>query len=54
MRILQKFKKTSHMKAEIREFCIQTIRFENFLENARASLDLFEDGREKALGEYIF
>jgi hypothetical protein len=51
---LDKLKKITHREPEIRDFCIQTIRFKKFLENARAMLDLFEDGREKALGEYIF
>lgn len=54
MNILEKFKKSSHKEPGIRHFCIQTIRFKKFLENARALLDLFDDGREKALGEYIF
>ncbi|MBI9090542.1 MAG: hypothetical protein JEZ12_15100 [Desulfobacterium sp.] len=54
MNILKKMKKIGHKESEIRDFCIQTIRFKKFLENARALLDLFEDGREKALGEYIF
>ena len=54
MSILEKLKKISHKEPEIRGFCIQTIRFKKFLENARALLDLFEDGREKVLGEYIF
>jgi len=51
---LDKLKKITHREPEIRDFCIQTIRFKKFLENARAMLDLIEDGREKALGEYIF
>lgn len=54
MSILEKLKKIGHKEPEIRQFCIQTIRFKKFLENARALLDLFNDGREKALGEYIF
>jgi hypothetical protein len=54
MSILEKLKKIGHKEPEIRSFCIQTIRFKKFLENARALLDLFNDGREKALGEYIF
>ena len=54
MRILDKLKKISHKEPGIRDFCIQTIRFKKFLENARALLDFFEDGREKAHGEYIF
>ncbi len=54
MSILEKLKKISHKEPGIRQFCIQTIRFKKFLENARALLDLFNDGREKALGEYIF
>jgi len=54
MTILEKIKKIRHKEPEIRQFCIQTIRFKKFLENARALLDLFEDGREKAFGEYIF
>jgi len=54
MTILEKLKKISQKKPEIRHFCIQTIRFKKFLENARALLDLFDDGREKVLGEYIF
>ena len=36
------------------EFCVQTIRFNKFLENARSLLDLFADGLEKLTGEYIF
>jgi len=54
MTILEKLKKISHKEPGIKNFCIQTIRFKKFLENARALLDFFEDGREKALGEYIF
>lgn len=54
MNILKKIKKIRHKEPGIREFCIQTIRFKKFLENARALLDLFDDGREKNLGEYIF
>lgn len=54
MNILEKLKKISHKEPELRNFCIQTIRFKKLLENGRALLDLFEDGREKYLGEYIF
>ncbi|MDA3896526.1 MAG: hypothetical protein PF482_10300, partial [Desulfobacteraceae bacterium] len=54
MSILEKLKKISRKEPEIRHFCIQTIRFKKFLENARVLLDLFNDGREKVLGEYIF
>jgi hypothetical protein len=54
MSILEKLKKISHRETGIRDFCIQTIRFKKFLENARSLLDLFEDGREKFWGEYIF
>jgi len=54
MRILDKLKKISHRETGVRDFCIQTIRFKKFLENARALLDFFEDGREKVHGEYIF
>jgi hypothetical protein len=54
MSILEKLKKISHKEPGIRQFCTQTIRFKKFLENARALLDLFNDGREKVLGEYIF
>lgn len=54
MHILEKLKKISRREPEIRAFCIQTIRFKKFLENARALLDLFKDGREKAVEDYIF
>jgi len=54
MTILEKLKKISHKEPGIRNFCIQTIRFKKFLENALSLLDLFDDGHEKALGEYIF
>lgn len=54
MSLLGKLKKIGHRETGIRDFCIQTIRFKKFLENARALLDLFADGREKVLGEYIF
>ncbi len=54
MNILKKLKTIRHKESGIKEFCIQTIRFKKFLENARALLDLFDDGREKALGDYIF
>ncbi len=54
MTILEKLKKISHKEPGIRHFCIQTIRFKKFLENARGLLDLFDDGSEKVLGEYIF
>ena len=51
MGILNKFKKSSHRDTAIRNFCIQTVRFKKFLENARALLDLFEDGRRKRRDE---
>ncbi len=54
MQLLEKLKKLGHKNTGIRDFCIQTIRFKKFLENARSLLDLFEDGREKFTGEYIF
>lgn len=54
MNILDKIKKISQKEPILRQFCIQTIRFKKFLENARALLDLSEDGREKFFGEYIF
>jgi len=54
MSIVSKLKKISHRETGVREFCLQTIRFKKFLENARGLLDLFADGREKVLGEYIF
>lgn len=54
MNILEKLKQITHKEPELKTFCIQTIRFKQFLENARALLDIFEDGREKYLGEYIF
>lgn len=54
MNILEKLRKITHKEPGLRAFCVQTIRFKKFLENARALLDLFEDGREKYLGEYIF
>jgi len=54
MGILEKLKRTSARETGIRDFCIQTIRFKKFLENARSLLDGFEDGREKFFGEYIF
>ncbi|MBF0232016.1 MAG: hypothetical protein HQK65_03140 [Desulfamplus sp.] len=54
MNILDTLKKITHKEPDLRTFCIHTIRFKKFLENARALLDLFEDGREKYLGEYIF
>lgn len=54
MSLMEKLKKIGHRETGIRDFCIQTIRFKKFLENARALLDLFADGREKVLGEYIF
>lgn len=53
MNILKKLKKISHKNTGLREFCLETIRFNKFLENARILLDLFADGREKVLGEYI-
>lgn len=37
----------------ITDFHLETIRFRKMLENARALLDLFEDGHEKMAGEYI-
>ncbi|MEZ4549785.1 MAG: hypothetical protein R2860_05855 [Desulfobacterales bacterium] len=54
MGILEKLKRRSATESGIRDFCIQTIRFKKFLENARSLLDCFEDGREKFFGEYIF
>jgi len=51
---MKKLKKIGHKDTEIRDFCLRTIRFKKFLENARALLNLFADGREKVLGEYIF
>jgi hypothetical protein len=40
-------------QAGITDFHLETIRFRKLLENARALLDLFEDGHEKMAGEYI-
>ena len=54
MRILERLKKMGQKEPEIRQFCLQTIRFKQFLQNARALFALFDDGREKSLGEYIF
>ena len=54
MTMLKKLKKIGRRETGIRDFCIRTIRFKKFLENARALLDFFADGREKVLGEYIF
>lgn len=54
MTLLEKFKKITRKEPEIRNFCIQVLRFKKFLENARALLDLFADGREKAEEDYIF
>ena len=53
MGILEKLKIVREKDPEMTGFCIQTIRFAKLLENARALLDLFEDGNEKLLGEYI-
>jgi hypothetical protein len=53
MTILKKSDRIWHKDTEIRNFCIQTIRFKKLLENATALLDLFEDGNEKLTGEYI-
>ncbi len=53
MNILEKLKITGHKSPGLRDFCMETIRFKKFLENARSLLDLFEDGNEKMLGEYI-
>ncbi len=54
MALLGKNKKIRQEQTAVRSFCLQTIRFNKFLENARALLDLFADGREKLVGEYIF
>jgi len=54
MTMLDRLKKIGRRETDIRDFCIQTIRFQKFLENARALLDFLADGREKVLGEYIF
>ena len=54
MSIVEKLRKTGRREQEVRAFCLQTIRFKKLLENARAVLDLFADGREKVRGEYIF
>jgi len=53
MNILEKLKIVKHKNPDIIDFCIETIRFRKLLENAQALLDLFEDGYEKILGEYI-
>lgn len=54
MGVLKKMTKSGYRETEIRNFCIQTLRFKKLLENGRALLDLFADGREKVAGEYIF
>lgn len=54
MSIVEKLRKTGRREKGVRTFCLQTIRFKKLLENARAVLDLFADGREKVRGEYIF
>lgn len=54
MGILEKLKQIGQKEPEINRLCIQQIRFQQFIENAKKLLDLFEDGREKALEEYIF
>jgi hypothetical protein len=54
MSILKKLKLSGSETPDIRTFCMQDMRFKKFLGNARVLLDLFEDGREKSMGEYIF
>jgi hypothetical protein len=53
MTIFNKLNMIWHKHSEKNEFLIQTIRFKKLLENAKALLDLFEDGNEKIRGEYI-
>ena len=53
MNILEKLKIVKYKNPDIIDFCVETIRFRKLLENAKALLDLFKDGHEKILGEYI-
>jgi len=54
MGILKTLKQIGQKEPEINGLYIQQIRFHQFVENTRKLLDLFDDGREKALDEYIF
>jgi hypothetical protein len=49
MSILERLKKMGQKEPEIRQFCLQTIRFKQFLQNARALFAFFDDGRENPL-----
>lgn len=55
MSILDMLKVFSRRRPQsgITDFHLETIRFRKLLENARALLDLFEDGHEKMAGEFI-
>lgn len=54
MSILEKLKNLGYKEAQEDGLCIQQIRLGQFIEDAKKLLALFDDGREKALGEYIF
>lgn len=54
MSILEKLKNLGYKEAQEDGVAIQQIRLGQFIEDAKKLLALFDDGREKALGEYIF
>lgn len=54
MSILERLKIIKQKQSGTINFRLQTIRFKKLLANANALLDLFEDGKEKIDGDYIF
>lgn len=53
MELLNLFKRGTNGKAGMNELYLDHLRTITFLENARVLMNLFEDGKEKASGEYI-
>ncbi len=54
MKATQKLYKTSGKQPDLIKLRLQTVRLKKMLENVRSIIDLFEDGKEKLSGEYIF
>ena len=54
MRVLRRLSRRSMRRAAVRELRIRSVRFRKLLENTRGIIDLFDDGREKLEGEFIY
>lgn len=52
--LIEKIKEKMKPKICFSQYSLNIIRFKKILEYSRKMMDLFEDGREKAKGEYIF